>query len=74
MTEVSGRIRGLEQVGDFGGKAVSLAEGEIYAHDSEFYKKTLASYAAITPAAVQATMREWLSRPALRRTRSRSGS
>jgi len=65
MSEVSGRIRGLEQVGDFGGKAVSLAEGEIYAQDSEFYKKTLASYAAITPAAVRATMREWLSRPAL---------
>ena len=65
MSEVSGRIRGLEQVGDFGGKAVSLAEGEIYAHDSEFYKKTLASYAAITPPAVRSTMRQWLTRPAL---------
>ena len=28
MSEVSGRIRGLEQVGGFGGKAVSLAEGQ----------------------------------------------
>jgi predicted Zn-dependent peptidase len=49
MSEVSGRIRGLEQVGGFGGKAVSLAEGQTFAHDSNFYKKTLASYASITP-------------------------
>ena len=65
MSEVSGRIRGLEQVGGFGGKAVSLAEGQTYAHDSDFYKKTLASYAAITPAAVRAQMKQWLTRPAL---------
>ena len=65
MSEVSGRIRGLEQVGGFGGKAVSLAEGQTYAHDSDFYKKTLASYAAITPAAVRAAMQQWLRRPAL---------
>jgi predicted Zn-dependent peptidase len=65
MSEVSGRIRGLEQVGGFGGKAVSLAEGQTYAHDSNFYKKTLASYAAVTPAVVRATMQQWLRRPAL---------
>jgi len=65
MSEVSGRIRGLEQVGGFGGKAVSLAEGQTFAHDSNFYKKTLASYAAITPAAVRAQMQQWLRRPAL---------
>ena len=53
MSEVSGQIRGLEQVGGFGGKAVTLAEGQTYAHDSDFYKKTLAQYAAITPAAVR---------------------
>src|SRR5262249_10172643 len=46
MSEVSGRIRGLEQVGGFGGKAVSLAEGQTFAGDSDFYKKTLASYAS----------------------------
>ncbi|MEO8454424.1 MAG: pitrilysin family protein [Sphingomicrobium sp.] len=65
MSEVSGRIRGLEQVGGFGGKAVSLAEGQTYAHDSDFYKKTLASYASITPAAVRSAMQQWLRRPAL---------
>src|SRR4051794_5563000 len=65
MTEVSGRIRGLEQVGGFGGKAVSLAEGQTYAHDSNFYKKTLASYASITPAEIRTSMKRWLTRPAL---------
>jgi zinc protease len=65
MSEVSGRIRGLEGVGGFGGKAVTLAEGQTYAHDSNFYKKTLAQYAAITPAAVRTTMQQWLRRPAL---------
>ena len=65
MSEVSGRIRGLEAVGGDGGKAVTLAEGQTYAHDSDFYKKTLASYAAITPAAVRAAMAQWLKRPAL---------
>jgi len=65
MSEVSGRIRGLEKIGGFGGKAVSLAEGQTYAHDSDFYKKTLASYASITPAVVRTTMQQWLRRPAL---------
>jgi predicted Zn-dependent peptidase len=62
MTEVSGRIRGLEQVG---GKAGTLAEGQTYAHNSDFYKTTLASYAGITPAVVRAAMQQWLRRPAL---------
>ena len=65
MSEVSSRIRGLEQVGGFGGKAVSLAEGQTFAHDSNFYKKTLASYAAITPAGVRSAMQQWLKRPSL---------
>jgi predicted Zn-dependent peptidase len=65
MSEVSNRIRALEQVGGFGGKAVTLAEGQTFAHDSDFYKKTLAQYAAITPAVVRTTMQQWLKRPAL---------
>ena len=65
LDEVGGRIRALEQVGDFGGKAVTLAEGQTFAHDSDFYKKTLATYASITPAEVQAAMKQWLTRPAL---------
>ena len=61
--EVAGRIRGLEQVGGFGGKAVALAEGQVFAGDSDYYKKTLDKYAALTPADVKAAMQQWLSRP-----------
>ena len=64
-TAVSGRIRGLESVGGFGGKAVALAEGELYSHDPQFYKKRLAALAALTPASVTATARHWLERPVL---------
>jgi zinc protease len=64
MSEVSGRIRGLEQVGGFGGKAVSLAEGQTFAHDSDFYKKSLAEYAAVTPAAARTQLQQWMRRPA----------
>ncbi|WP_312736362.1 pitrilysin family protein [Brevundimonas sp.] len=61
---LSRRIQGLEQVGGFGGKAVALAEGQLYAGDPEFYQKQLAAYAAVTPAQVQAAMQKWLTRPA----------
>ena len=63
--EVSSRIRGLEQVGGFGGKAVALAEGQVFVGDSDFYKKNLAAYAALTPTDVKAAMQQWLSRPVL---------
>ena len=66
--EVAGRIAGLEQVGGFGGKAVALAEGAIYANDPAFYKKQLAQYAGATPASVKAAAARWLSRPAYRLT------
>ena len=67
-SEISGRIKGLEQVGGFGGKAVALAEGEIYANDADFYKKSLATYASITPQEVTSAMRQWLVRPAFSMT------
>ena len=70
MSEVSNRIRGLEQVGGFGGKGQTLAEGETFAHDSNFYKKTLAAYAGITPTAVRTAMQRWLTRPVLKITLS----
>jgi len=62
--EVGSRMRALEQVGGFAGKAVTLAEGEVLAGDSDFYKKTLANYATITPAEVKSAMAEWLTKPA----------
>jgi predicted Zn-dependent peptidase len=61
--EVSGRIRGLESVGGFGGKATAIAEGALYAGDPDFYKKQLAAYAAATPAQIKAAANKWLSRP-----------
>jgi len=64
-SEVAGRIRGLEQVGGFGGKAVTLAEGQTFAANSDFYKRTLAAYAAVTPASVRSAMQQWLTRPPL---------
>ena len=57
---VAGTIRGLEAVGGFGGKAVALAEGAVYAGDAGFYKKELAAYAAATPGTVLAAARQWL--------------
>jgi zinc protease len=68
MREVSGTIAGLEQVGGQEGKAVTLAEGEVYSNDPEKYRKDLAAFAAVTPAQVTAVARKWLSRPAYRLT------
>ncbi|GAA4030445.1 pitrilysin family protein [Sphingomonas rosea] len=64
--EVASTIKGLEQVGGFGGKAVALAQGQLYAGDRDFYKKQLEDYARITPAQVQTAMRTWLTRAPLR--------
>ena len=63
--DVANTIRGLEAVGGFGGKAVALATGAVYANDPGFYKKQLAAEAALTPAQVQQAAQKWLSRPAL---------
>ncbi|CAN5273174.1 pitrilysin family protein [soil metagenome] len=62
-TSLSGRIGGLEQVGGMGGKAVTLAEGELYSNDAGFYKKELKELAETTPAQVTKAMQTWLTRP-----------
>jgi len=64
-SRVAGRVRGLEAVGGFGGKAVALAEGALYSNDPGFYKKQLAALAAQTPASVKAAADRWLARPVL---------
>ena len=61
--DVAARIRGLEQVGGFGGKAVALAEGKVFTGDSDFYKRSLNQYASVTAADVKAAMQQWLGRP-----------
>ena len=62
---VASRIKGLEQVGGFGGKAVALAQGQIFANDPLFYKRTLATYAGTSATQVRAAAQRWLRRPAL---------
>ncbi len=64
-TSVAGTIRGLEQVGGFGGKAVTLAQGEVLAGDPDFYARQLGILPTLTPAEVQAAMQSWMTRPAL---------
>ncbi|MBV9528937.1 pitrilysin family protein [Sphingomonas sp.] len=61
--DIASTIKGLESVGGFGGKAVTLAEGAVFANDPGFYKKELDEEAALTPTQVQAVARKWLSRP-----------
>ena len=62
-TRAAGTIQGLESVGGFGGKAVALAQGELFYNDPSFYKKRLALLAAQTPATVKAAANKWLTRP-----------
>ncbi len=57
---VSSTIRGLEAVGGFGGKAVTLAEGMLYANDPGFYRRQLAAVASATPASVRAAAARWM--------------
>ena len=61
--QVASRIAGIESVGGFGGKAVTLAEGALYSDDPEFYKKRLQALAAMTPERVTQAMQQWLTRP-----------
>ncbi len=64
-SSAAGQIDGLEEVGGFGGKAVALAEGQLYSGDPEYYKKELARLAAAKPEGVKAAMQKWLTRPVL---------
>ena len=63
--QVSRTIQGLEQVGGFGGKAVTLATGEVLAGDPDFYARQLETLATLTPADVRAAMQKWMTRPAM---------
>ncbi|MBV7259235.1 M16 family metallopeptidase [Erythrobacter crassostreae] len=62
-SQLAGTIRGLEQVGGFGGKAVTLARGEVLAGDPANYKKNFDVLAKLTPADVKAAMQNWMTRP-----------
>src|SRR5690606_23323221 len=56
----AGTVRGLERVGGFNGKAVTLAEGELYAGDPLFIETYLEWINAATPADVLGAARRWL--------------
>lgn len=55
-------IRGLEKVGGFSGKAVILAEGQVYRDNPAAYKDDLARIAAATPETVKAAANRWLAK------------
>ena len=59
---IAGTIRGLENIGGFGGKAVTLAQGQLYANDPLFVKTSLDWIKNATPEDVNATTRKWLSK------------
>ncbi|WP_203291480.1 M16 family metallopeptidase [Maricaulis parjimensis] len=56
----AGTIRGLEQIGGFGGKAVALAEGQLYAGDPGFWRTNLERMNNATADEMTATANEWL--------------
>lgn len=62
-SELAGTIRGLEQVGGFGGKAVTLARGEVLAGEPGFYKQQFDVLATLTAQDVKDAMQRWLTRP-----------
>ena len=61
--ELSQRMQALEPTGGFGGQAVVLAEGMLYADDPGFYRTQLDAYARVTPDSVRAVTGAWLTRP-----------
>lgn len=61
---LGGTISGLESVGGFGGKAVTLAEGALYSNNPAYYKVELERMAKASPEQVKAAAQKWLSRPA----------
>ena len=60
---VSGQIAALEQVGGFGGKGATLAEGLLYSGNPAQYKQDLAAIAALTPDQVRGALQRWITRP-----------
>ncbi len=65
---LSQTIRGLEKVGGFRGKAVTLAKGELYSNDPAFYRKYLGWIEQASAADVQQAARQWLAQGAYQLT------
>jgi predicted Zn-dependent peptidase len=58
----AGFIRGLEKVGGFGGKAVILAQSQVYRGDPAAYKIDLQRTADATPGSVKAVAQKWIAK------------
>jgi len=56
----AGFVRGIERIGGFGGKADALAECAVYTGDPGCFRTSLDVVAGATPAALQASGRQWL--------------
>ncbi len=61
-TIVADAVKGLEKVGGFGGKAVTLAQGAVYADDPGFFKQELAWVDGADAEEIHATAERWLRR------------
>lgn len=59
-TIIASQIRGLEQVGGFGGKATALAQSELYARDPGFYAKAVDHLNHASIAEVKESSNKWL--------------
>jgi zinc protease len=57
---IAARLRQVERLGGFGGKADLLNEYEMFLHDPGYLPKDLANYRAVTPQAVQAFANKYL--------------
>ncbi len=62
---IADTVKGMEQVGQFGGKGAVLAEGQLYTGDPHFELAKMRRLATLTPTEVQAAMQKWLTRPPL---------
>ncbi len=54
-------VRGVEQIGGFGGKSDVLAQNQVYMNDPSFYKTTLDRVANATADDLAGAARDWLS-------------
>ena len=57
---IAGKLRAVERIGGFGGKADVLDEYETFLGDPGFLPRDVARYRAVTPQAVQAFARKYL--------------
>ncbi len=58
---IASQVRGLEQVGGFGGKGTALAQSELYARNPNFYSEAVDHLNSASSAQVLEASQKWLS-------------